>query len=478
MAKRITLIDLNNFSYYPTISMGLVARYIRDAGFDLEFISPLSNGIKYREREKVETKIDYYKTRLIFSQRKPVRWAIMQAEKFPFIKERILNKSKLSNFVINRLHSDTDLLLISTYTENFSICKKVVAEATRRGIPVIVGGPAFNLQSHVDQFLSIDGVQFVVGSEIDDYLGKLLHDYFKGEDIYKYPGVYSREKSAVSNAYIFKHLEELPVPDYRDFPWDKYPNRIIPYMTGRGCSWGKCNFCSDVVLVNGRSYRSQSSEKVLADLKALSEQVGTNIFAFTDLKMNSNVEVWNSIIDGLPKLVDNPIWFCSVHVDNRKRNGLDGETLMKAKKAGLTRISFGLETASQRLLDDMQKGTTVARLDQFVNDVYAAGISLRATMFIGYRDEKALDLKQTLDFLIKNAHCFERIKLCRFQMYDQTPIIDELTAEERKQVYARQINHLYRSRAYLKYKKRIIKVVHQINSKRLNEDARAFDGVM
>ena len=103
-------------------------------------------------------------------------------------------------------------------------------------------------------------------------------------------------------------------------------------MTGRGCSWGKCNFCSDVVLVNGRSYRSQSSEKVLADLKALSEQVGTNIFAFTDLKMNSNVEVWNSVIDGLPQIVDDPIWFCSVHVDNRKRNGLDGETLMKAKR--------------------------------------------------------------------------------------------------------------------------------------------------
>ena len=114
MGKRITLVDLNNFSYYPTISMGLVARYIRDAGFDLEFISPLSNGIKYREREKVETKIDYYKARLIFSQRKSVRWAIELAQRLPYIRERFMNKGRLSIFVIERLDPKTDLLLIST----------------------------------------------------------------------------------------------------------------------------------------------------------------------------------------------------------------------------------------------------------------------------------------------------------------------------------------------------------------------------
>ncbi len=477
-AKNITLVDLNNFSYYPTISMGLVARYIRDAGFNLEVISPLSNGIKYREREKVETQIDLYKSRLIFSQYKWVRGLILIAEKFPFIKERILNKSKLAKFVTSRINPSTDLVLISTYTENYSICKKVVAHLKALNIPVIVGGPAFNLQQHVDQFTQIDGVAYVVGSEIDNYLGKLLLDYFNNQDIYKYPGVYSRHHKSVTSNYIFKEMEQLPVPDYTDFPWSKYPNKIIPYMTGRGCSWGKCNFCSDVVLVNGRSYRSQSTEKVLADLKALSKQIDTNIFAFTDLKLNSNLQVWNGLIDGLPTLVENPVWFCSVHVDSRNRNGLDYESLYKAKQAGLTRISFGLETASQRLLDDMKKGTTVAKLDQFVNDVRKVGISLRATMFIGYRSETAQDLMQTAQFLEKNKDCFERIKLCRFQIYPDTPIIEEFTPEERAQIFARQINHSYATKDYLKYKNQIIKIVHKINSKRLSEEARPYDGVM
>jgi radical SAM superfamily enzyme YgiQ (UPF0313 family) len=476
--KKITLIDLNNFSYYPTISMGLVARYIRDAGFDLEVISPLSNGIKSRSREKVETKLDYYKTRIIFSQAKWVRGLIVRAEKLSFVRERFLRKSKLSNVVIKKICSHTDLVLISTYTENYSICKKVVAHANKEGIPVIIGGPAFNDQKHVNQFVSIPGVSYVVGSEIDDYLGKLLVDFFDNKNIFGYPGVYSNAKNEVKGNYIFKALEQLPVPDYSDFPWDKYPNRIIPYMTGRGCSWGKCNFCSDVVLVNGRSFRSQTSEKVLGDLKALSEQIGTNIFAFTDLKLNSNVQVWNSLINGLPTIVDKPIWFCAVHVDSRKNNGLDYDTLKRAKAAGLTRISFGLETASQRLLDDMKKGTTVARLDQFVNDVRRAGISLRATMFIGYRDENAEDLRQTVQFLTKNQDCFERIKLCRFQVYDMTPIMDELSEAEKNQVYARQLNHSYLNKEYLNYKKQIIKIVNKVNSKRLNDDAIAFDGVM
>ena len=477
-AKHITLIDLNNFSYYPTISMGLVARYIRDAGFSLNVISPLSNGIKSRSREKVEGKIDYYSSRIVFSQSRAVRSMIQQAEKLPYIKERFLKKRKLASTVINSIPAETDLVLISTYTENYTICKRVVSHLKSLGVPVIIGGPAFNDLNHVVQFVAIDGVNYVVGSEIDAYLGDLLKDFFAREDVFKYPGVYSKDKHNTVNEYIFKKMDELPVPDYSDFPWDKYPNRIIPYMTGRGFSWGKCNFCTDVVLVNGRSYRSQSKEKVLSDLKALSEQVKTNIFAFTDLKLNSNVEVWNSIIDGLPRIVDNPIWFCAVHVDNRKRNGLDRETLIRAKQAGLTRISFGLETASQRLLDDMQKGTTVARLDQFVNDVKAAGISLRATMFIGYRDENADDLRQTHEFLLKNQDCFERIKLCRFQIYDLTPIKSELSPQEQQNLHARQINHKYLNSDYLREKKNILRIVNKINSKRLNEDARAFDGAM
>lgn len=475
---KVTLVDLNNFSHYPTIAMGFVARYIRDAGFDLNVISPLSNGIKSRKREKVETKLDYYKSRLIFSQKKVVRGMISMAQGLPAIQERFLKKKRLSKFVISAIPEDTDLVLISSYLENYSICKSIAAEMKKRGVAVIIGGPAFNYPKQVELFTSIDGVSHVIGSEIDDYMGKMLLDYFDGKDIHSYPGVYSKEQAYVQNEYIFKDLEKLPVPDYSDFPWDKYPNKIIPYMTARGCSWGKCNFCTDVVLVNGRTFRSQTPEKILNDLKDLSGQIGTSIVAFTDLKLNSNVQVWNDLIDGLPKVLDNPIWFGAIHVDNRTKNGLDFETLARAKKAGLTRLSFGFETASQKLLDDMKKGTTVELYDQFVNDVRKAGISLRATMFIGYRDETAQDLKDTFEFLTKNEACFERINLCRFQVYDMTPIAEELESDPNNQVYENQINHRYTSREYLKYKKKIIQVVHKINSKRLNEDARAFDGVM
>ncbi|MBW2936495.1 radical SAM protein [Aureisphaera sp. CAU 1614] len=474
----VTLVDLNNFAHYPTLSMGLLARYIRDFGFNLKVISPLSNGIKSRKREKVETIIDYYKTRLIFSQLKSIRRLITIAESIPLIKERFLNKGKLYKAVISAIKPDTDLVLISTYNENYSICKKISEYLHKKGIPVIIGGPAFNDLKQVDQFLDITGVSYVIGSEIDNYLGQMLFDFFQEKDITSYPGVYTKGVKKTPNSYIFKELDQLPVPDFTDFAWDKYPNKIIPYMTGRGCSWGKCNFCSDVVLVNGRSYRSQTKEKILSDLKALSKQIDTHIIAFTDLKLNSNIQVWNALIDGLPKIIENPIWFCSVHVDDRNKNGLDFETLKKAKEAGLTRMSFGLETASQRLLDDMKKGTTVAKLDAFVNAAYKAGISLRATMFIGYRGETAQDLKETYEFLLKNQHCFERIKACRFQMYDMTPILDELTPQEREQMFARQINHLYATKDYIKYKKGILKVVNKINSKRLNEAARAFDGVM
>ena len=71
-------------------------------------------------------------------------------------------------------------------------------------------------------------------------------------------------------------------------------------------------------------------------------------------------------------------------------------------------------------------------------------------------NETAKDLKDTYEFLLKNEKCFERINLCRFQIYDMTPILEELTDEERNRMFARQINHSYLNRNYLKYKKLII----------------------
>lgn len=484
MKNKITVIDLNNFSYYPTLAIGYLIAVLRKSDFEVKLLSPLSKGIKAAKRERIENIMHYWKAVLLNSDRILVKQMMMAARKAPFIYNLYRSKNKAFKSVKPDIPADTNLVLISTYFENYYTCKQLCGYLKEKNIPVIIGGPGFNNKRVTQEWLKIDGVNAIVGSEIDGFLSDLVKDFLNGEDIRKYPGVFTKAETDADTSYIFKAMNELPVPDFTDFPWDKYPVRIVPYMTGRGCGWGKCNFCTDVLYVNGRTYRSMTPQKVLNDLKELSRINQTNVIYFSDIKLNSNLDVWNALINDLPHYVTNPVWFGTVHVDN-KNNGLDRDSLFKAKQSGLTRLSFGLESGSQKLLDHMRKGTKIEKIERFLNDVHDAAISLRATMFVGYPYEDEEDLRLTYEFLKRHKHCFDRINLSKFQLFEMAPLYKQVMDDmaQTKETIGMKFNHNIftltpRGQKYTEYKHKVLKQVNEINSKPLMREAILYDGVM
>lgn len=482
--KKITVIDLNNFSYYPTLAIGYLISYLRESGHETSLLSPLNQGVKSKQRERIENITHYWKSLVLNSDKPVVSKLMTTAKKIPFVYNRYLKKEKVYDLLKDSIDLNSDLILVSTYFENFYVCKKIGELLASHNIPMIIGGPGFNNISVAQEWLTLKGVNAIVGSEIDNFLADLINDFLAKKDISSYPGVYSKENSKPDTSYIFKEMNQLPTPDFSDFPWDKYPMRIIPYMTARGCGWGKCNFCTDVTYVNGRTYRSMNKDKVLSQLKELSKLNKSNLFYFSDIKLNSDLDVWNGLITELPNYVDSPKWFATVHVDNKKKNGLDRDTIFKAKAAGLVRLSFGFETASQKLLDHMKKGTRIEKIERFLNDVHDAGISLRATMFVGYPYETDEDLKLTYEFLVKNEHCFDRISLSKFQLFEMSPIYETVKEEFMdKSTINPKYNHrinmsVKRGKKYSSYKHKLLRQVNKINSKPILKEAIEFDGVM
>jgi radical SAM superfamily enzyme YgiQ (UPF0313 family) len=484
MKNKITVIDLNNFACYPTLAIGYLIAALRKSDFDVKLLSPLNKGIAAPKRERIENVMHYWKAILLNSDRIAVKKMMMAARKIPFIYNLYRSKNRNFESVKPSIPEDTDLVLISTYFENYYTCQKLCAYLKSKNIPVIIGGPGFNNKRVTQEWLKIDGVNAIVGSEIDGFMADLVKDFLHGKDIRKYPGVFTKEEKNADTSYIFKEMNELPLPDFTDFPWEKYPMRIIPYMTGRGCGWGKCNFCTDVLYVNGRTFRSMTPQKVLNDLKELSRINQSNIIYFSDIKLNSNLEVWHALINDLPKYVKDPIWFGTVHVDN-KINGLDRDSLFKAKQSGLTRLSFGFESGSQKLLDHMRKGTRIEKVERFLNDVHDARISLRATMFVGYPYEDEEDLRLTYEFLKRNKHCFDRVSCSKFQLFEMAPLYNQVMNDmaQTKETIGAKFNHniftlTHRGKKYTEYKHKVLKQVNEINSKPLIKEAILYDGVM
>ena len=72
-------------------------------------------------------------------------------------------------------------------------------------------------------------------------------------------------------------------------------------------------------------------------------------------------------------------------------------------EAGCTYISFGFESASDKVLaQDIQKGQTRMHLQKTVDAIKNVGLRPLATFMIGNEHEDINDLLETVDFWIKN----------------------------------------------------------------------------
>src|SRR5206468_2001014 len=78
-----------------------------------------------------------------------------------------------------------------------------------------------------------------------------------------------------------RDLDSVPFPDYSGFPWEAYPRPMAPILTGRGCGWGACTFCSDVTSSVGRTFRSRSVANVLDEIQWQSRRHAVRHFVFT-----------------------------------------------------------------------------------------------------------------------------------------------------------------------------------------------------
>ena len=488
---RVLIVDLNNFARYPTLSVGYMVRVLRDASLDVSVFSPFTHGWHGVVREPParpwSLADQWLRHASATSNNAVVRRvrALASAERQP-IRSRDVGR------LVGKLREaldDVDVVVISTYLMYREACQQISAACLAAGIPVLIGGPYFAQRETSETWQSMQGVTALIAGEAEPYLVELVEAAYKSERLTDFDGVFD-EAGDFQAAPPLGSLSDLPFPDFDDFPWQNYPSRIIPIIAGRGCGWGVCQFCSDITSTSGRTFRSRSGEHVLSEVQHQAIRYGARLFVFTDLKLNSNLRTWRSIIAGIQTAAPGAEWVCAVHVGTEDDNGLDDGTLERAAAAGLRRVTTGLESGSQRILDSMSKGTKVGRSAAFVRSADAAGISVRVTMILGYPGETADDVLASAELLESLRPNLDRVALNRFQLMTGTRLhravernpwrYPDLEIVEADHGMA-QLTHSFApnsNRAYRAAVRRLLVAVHRINRKPLKPASRVFDGVM
>src|SRR4051812_6196526 len=73
LGRRALIIDLNNFSTFPTLAVGILVAALRNAGFQATVMCPLAYGVIAAERERRETSIYQIARRIHHTTWPPLR---------------------------------------------------------------------------------------------------------------------------------------------------------------------------------------------------------------------------------------------------------------------------------------------------------------------------------------------------------------------------------------------------------------------
>lgn len=488
---RVLLVDLNNFSMYPTIAIGYLASILRNDGMHVRVLSPLAYGVPGIVREPRETAAMNIARRAnyILEQTPGPLPRIVRRQVHRY-RERASRKlhPRIAEIFDTAAPEQFDVVLVSTYLMYYDVCESIGAICEEAGIPLVVGGSYFAEPEVARSWESLPGLAALIAGEVELSLGDILRAVLRGEDVTRFPGVWT-PMQAGSQCPPLQNLDDIPFPDYSDFPWHRYPSAIVPMVTGRGCGWGACTFCSDVTSTAGRTYRSRSPENVLEEIKHQSLTHGTQQFVFADLKLNSNLEMLEALSTSLPKIVKSPKWIASVHVGNAP-NGLDKSMLRLMKDSGASRLTTGLESGSERVLHSLSKGTDLGAVSAFFTQAHEVGISVRVTMIHGSPGETSADVEDSAKFLESHLAVIDRVSINRFQAmmgptflrrFDENPArYPSVIASDRvpRMGYVKTELVGTSSIRYMKATQRLLSAVHRINSKQLPDHARTFDGVM
>jgi hypothetical protein len=201
-------------------------------------------------------------------------------------------------------------------------------------------------------------------------------------------------------------------PDYSDLLLDKYISVIEivnpmhrMWSDGRwnkltmahGCYWGKCTFC-DISLDYIKLYEPIAAKTLADRMEAMIAQTGQSGFHFVDEA--APPALMRELALEIIRRKLTVTWWTNI----RFEKSFTKDLCLLLKASGCIAVSGGLEVASDRLLELIQKGVTVAQVAQVAQHFTEAGIMVHAYLMYGFPTQTA---QETIDSLEMVRQMFE-----------------------------------------------------------------------
>jgi len=275
---------------------------------------------------------------------------------------------------------------------------KMIKHAKDKGCIVLVSSS--DSTDHYEEYLH-QGADFILLGEAEITLLELIQTINKNEKDYsKIDGISFLQNGNLiktTKRHVLKELDSLPLPawDLVDITpykesWKKNAGYFsINIGTTRGCPF-KCNWCAKPIY--GNRYNTRSPENVIREIKFLKEKFDFDHIWFCDDIFGLKPGWVHAFADCLEK--EN--LKLKFKIQCRADLLLQENYIKDLARAGCKNIWMGAESGSQKILDAMDKGTTIEQIYEATRLLKKNKINPSFFIQFGYLGETKDDIKKTI----------------------------------------------------------------------------------
>jgi len=267
----------------------------------------------------------------------------------------------------------------------------IIARAAACGWRVVVGGP--EPANYREQYLAA-GANAVISGEGERALEAFL----------RHGAIHSGEERLLPN------LDAQPWPDRERIDIDRYVRAwrerhgtgSVSVITARGCPY-HCRWCSHSTF--GKTHRRRSANAVVDEVEWILNRYHPEQLWFADDVFTIHHGWLDQYAAEMRRRGLRAPFECITRADR-----LNARVAAQLAELGCDRVWIGSESGSQRLLDAMERGVTIAQVRDAVRQLKQNGIRTGMFFMWGYEGEDLTDIEAT----------YEHVKACQPDVFFTT----------------------------------------------------------
>jgi anaerobic magnesium-protoporphyrin IX monomethyl ester cyclase len=340
------------YSILPPYSLLQIGSILRNEGFEVQLIDANGWDLSWEEVIERVRKIEY--DALIF------------------------------RFTPTTFDSDTRIASISKKKHPSALTAGICW--TLRTVPTVV------LQNQID-------IDVYIREEYETVASSLISALSQGNDLSTVPGIAYRngnETKVNDPAKPLSDWDSLPLPAYDLLPSLKNYFVNTPHgspftimYASKGCPYS-CIYCTE----RNTKLKKRSAESILNELRYLKQKFNIKTVSFFDETFTIDRERAITIAECVEKEKLKIVWYCNTRVDL-----VDKGLLKIMYEGGCRGVSFGVESGSQKILDNAKKGIAVKQAEDAIECAKESGMKVYCSFIFGLPGENWSTVDETIRFV-------------------------------------------------------------------------------